>query len=471
MSLRTSLRPWTITFFSALGITSVPACGDDTNAFPCEEGKPLVGAGDGDTGYITCKGGWEHRPRAKECASTLPRPTMCEQTIAGATTDCTTDSDCRDGPNGYCFGEQSAQGIGCFCRYGCLRDSDCADGQVCLCGDPVGTCISATCTMDADCEHGFLCATYTSDPGCGGPAFACQTPDDECAADADCPEGEQCTLTKGRRTCSGPVCVIGRPFLVAGEERLAPLARRADWSTSFDVFDVACADAEGREALAARWARIGLMEHASVAAFARFALQLLALGAPADLLAATHRAMSDETQHARLAFGLASAFARRHIGPGPLAIDGALGGESLLEIVATTVREGCIGETVAAVEAAEALAHCTVTAVRAVLERVVHDETSHAELAWRFVRWALDVASPTEQSAIVDLLRSALADEIAAARAFDAPASRLDGDLLAGGILPDAHRVELRQRVLIDVVSPCIDALEEMQQEVVFACA
>ena len=51
-------------------------------------------------------------------------------------------------------------------------------------------------------------------------------------------------------------------------------------------------------AWAARFARMAVEEHASIAAFARTICQLMALGAPARLLADTQRALGDEIEHA-----------------------------------------------------------------------------------------------------------------------------------------------------------------------------
>src|SRR5262249_3539695 len=142
-----------------------------------------------------------------------------------------------------------------------------------------------------------------------------------------------------------------------------------------------------RALLAARWTSIGLMEHASIAAFARFALQLLAVGAPPDLVRASQEAMGDETEHARLAFAAASADAGEDVGPGALAIDGSLDGFDVAQLVATLLREGCIGETVAAIEAREALESAVDPVVRAVLETIARDELRHAELAWSTLAW------------------------------------------------------------------------------------
>jgi hypothetical protein len=135
--------------------------------------------------------------------------------------------------------------------------------------------------------------------------------------------------------------------------------------------------------------RVARMEHASIGSFARFTLHLLALGAPSDLVIASNRAMADETEHARLAFALSSAFLGREVGPGALSVDGALDGGDLDAFVATLLREGCIGETRAAVEAHEMLDVTRDPAIRDVLETIAQDETRHAELAWRTLAWLI----------------------------------------------------------------------------------
>ncbi|HEU4410347.1 MAG TPA: hypothetical protein VFS43_34150, partial [Polyangiaceae bacterium] len=85
---------------------------------------------------------------------------------------------------------------------------------------------------------------------------------------------------------SDPEGQVGRPFRVEGVNRLAPLAARGDWSLPPAAAEgVDALPAPLRAELGAYWARLGQMEHASVAAFARFALHLLALGAPSELVA------------------------------------------------------------------------------------------------------------------------------------------------------------------------------------------
>ncbi|AUX44528.1 hypothetical protein SOCE26_059920 [Sorangium cellulosum] len=429
----------------------------ETFDFFCDDPEPVVIAGQ-NTGYVRCAGGWLHRAEVVACPSPLPRAETCEDPL-GDEGNCKSDADCTDQPNGYCA--TSAVGNappGCFCNYGCTTDADCGAGQICLCGDPVGQCVISSCTSDADCGR-LLCSSYVLNPGCDGIGFACQTPADECAVDADCPGDEQCSLEADRHTCTEPLCVIGRPFLVDGVERTAATAARDDWraptaahpgSPRLDVLS----DGQ-RAALAAHWTRAALLEHASIAAFARFALQLLSLGAPPELVAAAQAAMGDETEHARLCFALASAFAGRDVGPGPLSIDGALGGADPRAILVTAVREGCIGETVAAIEAAEAALHATDPAVRRALEKIAEDETRHAELAFRFAAWMID-HDPA--------LAGVVADELAAAaRRSPAPAPDDDRGDAAGtlgfGVLSPRQRREIRERALAQVVAPCARAL------------
>jgi hypothetical protein len=99
--------------------------------------------------------------------------------------------------------------------------------------------------------------------------------------------------------------------------------------------------------------------------------------------------MADETDHARMAFALASGYEGRTIGPAPLPIEGALGGVTERNVFATLLREGCIGETIAAIAATDELERTEDPAVRGVLERIAADETRHAALAWRVARWLL----------------------------------------------------------------------------------
>lgn len=430
----------------------------------CQNASPLGG------GWLQCGNGMLHRATIGTCPSSLPRPDPVSippgyagSADAGvgaypAQLSCRQDSDCTAKAYGHCdwlHGQVS----GSYCNYGCVVDADCGAGQVCVCGSPVGQCAPALCATDADCA-GQLCGDYVSSPGCGGMAFACQTETDECAAGSDCTEHPYCTLdaSRGSRVCSEAVCAIGRPFLVAGRERLASPVARADWFSPAPADATACADIDAalRAELVRGWTEQGLMEHASVAAFARFSLQLLGLGAPPQLVARAAEAMQDEIRHAHACFGLARHYSGGDIGPGPLAIAGALEQWDLCSVVLGTLLEGCIGETVAALEAAEALAHCEHPATRAVLERIAVEESRHAALAWQFVAWALATGPERLKERVEQAFDAALGSGGGDVSPGPSP---FELELLRRGILSAGLRAQLRERVLAEVIAPCARSL------------
>jgi len=230
---------------------------------------------------------------------------------------------------------------------------------------------------------------------CTGPSFMCTNGTGPWDADAgfSCPSliGAPCLVysdlvVQGDQCCyldpSGIPC--GRPFLVGGELRRAPAIETADWiDEPIDGDD--SLDDRTRRALALAWLDDARLEHASVASFARFTLDLLALGAPADLVADAQRAAADEVRHAQRCFSLATRYHGEALGPGPLAVDGSIGATTLVDAAVAAVREGCVGETTASLSAAAQLDRASDTKVRVTLTAIAEDEARHAELAWRFV--------------------------------------------------------------------------------------
>src|SRR5690606_30816180 len=81
-------------------------------------------------------------------------------------------------------------------------------------------------------------------------------------------------------------CGEGRPLLIDGRARTAEPCVRDDWAEpgAGPRPHVEALSPAQRRLLADRWTRAALGEHASVASFARFVLDLAALGAPPELL-------------------------------------------------------------------------------------------------------------------------------------------------------------------------------------------
>lgn len=267
----------------------------------------------------------------------------------------------------------------------------------------------------------------------------------------------------------GSISCEGRPLLVHGEARLAevlagpsawssaPPAREAthrDFAAALAALDAAALPAELRERLARRWGERGRNEHASVASFGRFSMSLMALAAPPALVEAAHRAAIDEVDHARFCLALASAYAGEPLGFGALRVDGAFAAIDSLEAAAVaTVIEGCVGETLAAIEMAATAAQARPPAVRLALTAIAEDEARHAELGWAFARWALGMGD----ARLAVQVRAAF--EAAMRRAIEG--AEAGGDELPAeyGFLPAAELTRLRRQAVAEVIRPAAAAL------------
>lgn len=187
---------------------------------------------------------------------------------------------------------------------------------------------------------------------------------------------------------SGAGYACGRPFL-DGDVLLGAAPRpRTDWLDTPLHLETAL-DAAMRNAIGRAWLRDARLEHASIASFAKFTLQLLSLGAPAELVEAAQHAALDEMAHAQACFGLASRYMGGALGPGELPMPSNMLVSPLAQAAAAAVQEGCVAETIAASLAYQQLQHVRDDQARDALLQIAADETRHAGIAYRFVRWAL----------------------------------------------------------------------------------
>lgn len=393
---------------------------------------------------------------APVCATDIPGH-ACHFGDPDAST-CQYDADCTDGPNGRCIQGFGMVGWYCGCEYACATDADCSPGEACVCGESLGlgahsACVSADCQDGSECVSG-QCELSVYDNGCGEElTLACRSSVDACSDDADCPVDEVCAYdgSVGAWTCQGLTCIIGRPLVVEGEARSAPSTPRADWVA--DIRPDGEAPPEVAEALARYWTDVAALEHASVASFARFTLELLAQGAPPELVADAQRAALDEIEHARLAWALASAWSGRPVGPGPLSVTGVQPAQSLDEMVAALVKEGCVGETLGAAEARLIAEDVEDPVLASALRRVAEDEQRHAELAWRTLRWLLSVHG----TPVRDIAMNAASE---AATEILAPGlQKRDGVVApAWGLVSEATTRQRRHAMLDGVVRPVLEA-------------
>jgi hypothetical protein len=176
---------------------------------------------------------------------------------------------------------------------------------------------------------------------------------------------------------------LGRPLRVRKRPWLGPRRRGAGGH------DGARPTLDGlgrwrRAWLGERWLAAARAEHASVPAFEQLAAQLAQLEAPAALVERCHAARADEVRHARCCFALARAYSG-------VPWTGAelptleVGAVDLENLALESLRDGCVGEGVAADLAAAMAARSDDPVVVSSLTTIAADEARHAELAWSVV--------------------------------------------------------------------------------------
>jgi hypothetical protein len=200
----------------------------------------------------------------------------------------------------------------------------------------------------------------------------------------------------------------GRQLRRFGRVLLPPVRSGGDWASEGRTIDV---PSGVRHALAERWRWNGRTEHASVAAFARLTLDLMALGAPPELVHAANRDASDETRHAELCFALARAIDGRSESPGPfpeaqrartLSRNRTL---ALAQLAVDSLVDGALHEGLSARVIAKLARRCEEPRIGSALRELAADEGRHAAHGWDVVEWCLAEGGRP----VAEALRGALA--------------------------------------------------------------
>jgi len=233
--------------------------------------------------------------------------------------------------------------------------------------------------------------------------------------------------SEGRPQRDGQTALMGRVFV-----RGCRLKRR-DLSK-----------ATTRAAIGVQWAEAARAEAASIPAFVALARDLQTAQAPADLVRRALVAVADEVRHAQVS----AKIARRYLGR-PLAVEvpnlhPATSDETSVHLLSRLAveswRDGCLGEGIEAVRAAERGKITKSRYVRASLQTIAREEATHAELAWDVLIWATQKGGTTALDAVAEAVAES------AARAGVAPVGgyRVPGDLdgTAKARIAEAVRVE-----------------------------
>jgi hypothetical protein len=242
----------------------------------------------------------------------------------------------------------------------------------------------------------------------------------------------------------------GRQLRRFGRVLLPPVEAGAAWAETPMSLTV---EEALRPGLAAQWRENGRTEHASVAAFARLTLDLMALGAPPALVAASNRDALDEIRHTELCFSLARALDGKQ--ESPAAFPAASRARTLpaartlaLAVLAVdSLVDGALHEGVSARVIAALAKRCEEPQIRAVLKEIAADEGRHAAHGWDVVEWCLSEGG----SAVADALRGALQALPRAGRS-ELPEAAEDGQWERAGIHGRALEAEAFAKTRADLV-------------------
>jgi len=157
-----------------------------------------------------------------------------------------------------------------------------------------------------------------------------------------------------------------------------------------------------KKKLSQKWIEIGKAEHASVASFSLFAQRLLAIGAPPDLINEAFECAKEEIEHAKLSFTLASFYADKTIQPQSYESHSFTIVPDVQSIIKGTIHEGCIEETISALETALDIYDEEDEYVKQVLCIITKDEAHHAAFAWKILKWAVECYEDLAESFFED---------------------------------------------------------------------
>ena len=199
----------------------------------------------------------------------------------------------------------------------------------------------------------------------------------------------------------------GRQLRSFGKVLLPPVIPGNTWVARQPRIDV---DEALRPALARQWRENGRTEHASVAAFARHTLDLLALGAPPSLIAAAQRDALDEIRHAELCFALAHRIDGSVESPGPFPQSqsgrklSSVRSIALAQVAVDSLLDGALHEGVSARVIAKLARSAEHEAIRALLKELAADEGRHAAHGWDVVEWCVALGG----TGVIDALDAAM---------------------------------------------------------------
>jgi len=166
-----------------------------------------------------------------------------------------------------------------------------------------------------------------------------------------------------------------------------------------------------RAELARIWGERIPTEYRSITGFSTLSFDLIAAGAPVDLVAVCHRVCIDELRHTELAVKMVEIYGGR-LPALPREISSLPADESLTAVAQacrSAILLSCLGETFACTELDMLRERAVDPVVRGVLRVFLADEIVHARIGWAYLAHAFKTADETTRRTVGDAIPSYVA--------------------------------------------------------------
>jgi hypothetical protein len=223
---------------------------------------------------------------------------------------------------------------------------------------------------------------------------------------------------------------------------------------------------ELRAELARIWTERIPTEYRSITGFGTFAFDLIAAGAPPDIVAVCHRVCIDELRHTELAVRMVEIYGGRR--PSLPREISSLPAEREIGAVAQACRSAvllsCLGETFACTELAMLRDRAEDPVVEGVLRVFLSDEIVHARIGWAYVSHAMKTADDATRASVASVIPTYVAgiasnlfgtDETPAA----VDVTNEDARLAPHGVCSMTEERDLYRKFVGDVFVPGLRAL------------
>jgi hypothetical protein len=238
------------------------------------------------------------------------------------------------------------------------------------------------------------------------------------------------------------------------------LMRRRSVPIVWSETTVAELSPDERARLAGTWTRRSAAEYLAVSTFAVLAIDLVAAGAPADVLSLCMRAGIDEVRHAELCLRMVEIYGERRIAPPPgmSSLPDDPKRPKLHQALANTLLVSCVSETYATTVLTATRDLTEDPVAHAVLTSIYSDEVMHARLGWSYLRYALERGGQGAIDAAAAMVPIALRG-VANVVERERPIGEVTDKVRAHGLMTPAEERVIYSSCVREVLVPGFEAL------------